>query len=66
MGGVAPIWFAKEGGSLRPVTWQGWFATAAFLVLLIGAAWLGSRGIVLAVLIFAGYIGLIALTRRRD
>ena len=63
---MAPIWFAKESGTLRPVTWQGWFATAAFLILLVGAAWLGSRGIVLAVLIFAGYIGLIFLTRRRD
>ena len=64
---MAPIWFAKEGkGGLRPVTWQGWFATAAFFVLLIAVGFLGSKGIALAVVIAAGYIGVIALTRRRD
>ncbi len=64
---MAPIWFAKEGGgSLRPVTWQGWFATAAFLVLLVAAALLGPRGIPIAVVVTAGYIGVIALTRRRE
>lgn len=64
---MAPVWFSKEGGGgLRPVTWQGWFATVAFVVLLVAAALLGPKGILIAVAVTAGYFGLIYLTRLRD
>lgn len=61
---MAPIWFAKEGrGGLRPIAWQGWLATVAFLVLLVAAALLGPKGILIAVVVTAGYLGVIALTK---
>lgn len=68
---MAPVWFAPKDkdsgfGGLRPVTWQGWFATAAFFVLLISVAFLGPKGLPLALVITGGYLGVLALTRSRD
>ena len=64
---MAPVWFSKEGGGgLRPVAWQGWLATVAFLVFVVAAALLGPRGIVVAAVVTAAYFGVIFLTRSRD
>lgn len=51
---------------MRPVAWQGWFATVAFMVLLVAAALLGPKGLLVAVAVTAGYLGVIALTRTRS
>jgi len=65
---VAPVWFAPKDretgrGGLRPVTWQGWFASVAFIVLLAAVALLGPKGLPIALLVTLAYLGLIALTR---
>ncbi len=66
-----PVWFAPKDnergrGGVRPVTWQGWLATVAFFVLLVSVAFLGPKGLPIAAVITAAYLGVIALTRRRD
>ena len=58
------MWFSKEGkGGLRPVTWQGWFATVAFVVLLLAAAFLGPKGLVVALAITGAYLFVIYMTK---